>query len=110
MKRLSVILPNYEHFNITVAHVREILRTSDIRPYEIVVVNDFKGTSYIFIYSYSRGIIQELFAKEILNNKIVIKQEYIEYNNPDGEDLLWNYYQGQFWEMKPYKNDGFSDI
>lgn len=40
MDRLSVVLPNYEHFNITVAHVREILTTSELRPYEIIVVND----------------------------------------------------------------------
>lgn len=40
MKRISVVLPNYEHFNVTKAHVREVLFTSELRPYEIIVVND----------------------------------------------------------------------
>lgn len=39
MDRLSVILPNYEHFDITIAHVREVLN-SELRPYEVVIVND----------------------------------------------------------------------
>ena len=72
---------------------------------EIVVVNDYNETSYLFIYSYSRGIIQELFKKEIISNKTVIKKEYIEYNVPGGEDSLWNYYQGRFWEMIPYQSE-----
>jgi hypothetical protein len=72
---------------------------------EIVIVNDYKGTSYMFIYSYSRGIIQELFEKEIMNNKTTLKKEYIECNVPGGSDLIWNYYQGQFWKMTPYKNE-----
>jgi len=36
---LSVILPNYQHFNITKAHVREVMN-STLLPDEIVVVND----------------------------------------------------------------------
>lgn len=70
---------------------------------EIVVVNDFNETSYLFIYSYSRGIIQKLFEKEIMSNKTVIKKEYIEYSVPGGDNSLWNYYQGRFWEMIPYQ-------
>ncbi len=77
--------------------------------YEIVVVNDYKGTSFMFIYSYSRGIIQELFKHEIKYNKTVIKKEYIECSVPGGEDSMWNFYQGQFWKMTPYKVDGSGD-
>lgn len=36
---LSLILPNYQHFDITVAHVREAMNVSVI-PDEIIVVND----------------------------------------------------------------------
>jgi len=72
---------------------------------EILVVNDYNETSYLFIYSYSRGIIQKLFEKEIMSNKTVIKKEYIEYYVPGGEESLWNYYQGRFWGMTPYKNE-----
>ena len=70
---------------------------------EIVVVNDFQKTSVIFIYSYSRGIIQELFEKEISFNRTVLKKDYIEYYKPSKPNIIWNYYQGQFWEMTPYK-------
>ena len=72
---------------------------------EIVVINDYMKTSFIFIYSYSKGVIQKLFQKEILYNKIVLKKDYIEYYLPGGIDLLWNYYKGQFWGMTPYKNE-----
>jgi glycosyltransferase involved in cell wall biosynthesis len=42
MDRLSVILPNYEHFHITKVHVREVMN-QEIMPYEIIVVNDGGG-------------------------------------------------------------------
>jgi len=71
---------------------------------EIVVVNDFKGTSYIFVFAYSRGIILKLFEKEIMNYRTVLKKDYIEYYLPGGLDKVWNYYQGQFWEMTPYES------
>ena len=66
---------------------------------EIIVVNDFDKTSYLFIYSYSRGIIEKLFEKEILYYRTVINQEYIEYYLPSGLAQVWNFYQGRFWEM-----------
>ena len=69
---------------------------------EIVVINDYNETSYLFIYSYSRGIIQKLFEKEIRNNKTIIRKDYIEYYVSGGLDSVWNYYQGQFWKMIPY--------
>ena len=89
--------------DITVATIYEYDFAGD-GDYELVVVNDFKKTSFIYIYSYSRGIIQELFEKEILYNRTVLKKDYIEYYGPGGEDLLWNYYQGHFWLMTPYEN------
>jgi len=72
---------------------------------EIVVVNEYNGSSFIYIYAYSRGIIKELFEKEIKFNKTVLKKQYIEYQLPGGIDSLWNYYQGQFWKLTLYKNE-----
>ncbi len=68
---------------------------------ELVVVNDFKGTSYLYVFAYARGIIQKLFVKEIFNNRTVIKTDYIELYSPGGLNMVWNYYQGIFWVMKP---------
>ena len=68
---------------------------------ELVVVNDHKGTSVLFVFAYARGIIQKLYEKEIFNNRTVIKQNYIELYSPGGLDTIWNYYQGIFWVMKP---------
>jgi hypothetical protein len=68
---------------------------------ELVVVNDHKGTSILFVFAYARGIIQPLFQKEIFNNRTVIKPNYIELYSPGGLDTIWNYYQGIFWVMKP---------
>jgi hypothetical protein len=68
---------------------------------ELVVVNDFKGTSVLYIYAYARGIIQKIYQKEIFNNRTVVKQDYIELYSPGGLDTVWNYYQGIFWVMKP---------
>lgn len=71
---------------------------------EIVAVNEYKGTSFLFVHSYSKGIIQELFKKEIKNNKVLISKDYIEYYLQSGLDSVWNFYKGKFWAMTPYKN------
>jgi hypothetical protein len=71
---------------------------------EIVAVNEYKGTSFLFVFSYSKGIIQELFKKEIKNNKVLISKNYLEYYLPAGLDSVWNFYKGRFWAMTPYKN------
>ena len=68
---------------------------------ELVVVNDLKGTSVLYIYAYARGIIQKLYQREIFNNRTLIKTNYIELYSPGGLDTAWNYYQGIFWSMKP---------
>ena len=72
---------------------------------ELVAVNDSKGTSSLFIFSYSRGIIQKLFEKEIKFDKVIIKKDYIEYYLPGGLDSVWHYYLGKFWTMTPYKEE-----
>jgi len=72
---------------------------------EIVVVNEYKGSAFLLIYSYSRGIIQKVFEKEIKFNKVVIRKDYIEYYLPGGPDSLWNFYMGKFWQMTPYKEE-----
>lgn len=71
---------------------------------EIVAVNEYKGTCFLFVCSYSKGIIQELFKKEVKNNKVLISKDYIEYYLPAGLDSVWNFYKGRFWTMTPYKN------
>ncbi len=68
---------------------------------ELVVVNDFKGSSVLYVFAYSRGIVQKLYEKEIFNNRTVIKPNYIEFYLPRGLDSIWHYYQGSFWQMKP---------
>jgi hypothetical protein len=74
---------------------------------EIVVVNDIMKTSFIFIYFYSKGIIKELFEKEITNYRTILKKDYIEYYLPSGLNSVWNYYQGQFWGMTPFEKNEF---
>lgn len=69
---------------------------------ELVAVNDFKGTAFLYIFSYSRGIILKLFEKEVKYDKVIIKKDYIEYFLPAGLDSVWHYYQGKFWTMTPY--------
>jgi hypothetical protein len=69
---------------------------------EIVVINDFLKTSFLFVYSYSKGIIQELFEKEIMYNRTVLKKDYIEYYISGGLDAIWNFYRGHFFVMTPY--------
>ncbi len=68
---------------------------------ELVVVNDHKGTSVLYVFAYARGIIQRLFEKEIFNNRTVIKKDYIELYTSGSLNQVWNYYQGIFWLMKP---------
>jgi len=68
---------------------------------ELIVVNDYKGSSVLFVFAYSRGIIQKLYEKEIFNNRTVLKPSYIEFYLPRGLDTIWHYYQGTFWQMKP---------
>jgi len=70
---------------------------------ELVVVNEFKGTAYLYIYSYSRGIILKIFEKEVKSDKVNIKKDYIEYYLPAGLDTVWHYYNGEFWTMAPLK-------
>jgi hypothetical protein len=67
---------------------------------ELIVVNDHKGTSYLHVFAYARGIIQPLFMKEIFNNRTVIQKNYILLYSPGGLNMVWNYYQGSFWSMK----------
>ena len=68
---------------------------------ELIVVNDYKGSSVLYVFAYSRGIIQVLYEKEIFNNRTVLKPNYIEFYLPRGLDTIWHYYQGTFWQMKP---------
>jgi len=72
---------------------------------EIVAINDSKGTSTLFVFSYSKGIIQKLFEKEIKYNKVIVMKDYIEYYLPGGLDSVWHYYLGRFWTMTPFKNE-----
>ncbi len=46
---------------------------------ELIVVNDYKGSSVLYVFAYSRGIIQMLYEKEIFNNRTVLKPNYIEF-------------------------------
>lgn len=68
---------------------------------ELIVVNDYKGSSVLYVFAYSRGIIQMLYEKEIFNNRTILKPNYIEFYLPRGLDTIWHYYQGTFWQMKP---------
>ena len=85
---------------ITVAQIVEYDFGGD-EDKELVVINDFKGTSVLFVFAYSRGIVQKLYEREVFNNKTIIKKYYIEIYSPGGLDTVWNYYQGMFWVMKP---------
>ncbi len=68
---------------------------------ELIVVNDYKGSSVLYVFAYARGIIQKLYEKEIFNNRTIVKPNYIEFYLPRGLDTIWHYYQGSFWQMKP---------
>ena len=84
---------------ITVAQVWEFDFGGD-GDKELIVVNDYKGSSVLYVFAYSRGIIQKLYEKEIFNNRTVIKPNYIEFYLPRGLDTVWHYYQGMFWKMQ----------
>ena len=70
---------------------------------ELVVINDFMDTSYLFIFSYSRGLIEKIFQYEVSYYKTEIDENYIVYCLPSGPEGLWHYYKGYFWEMNPMK-------
>ncbi len=70
---------------------------------ELVVINDLKATAFLYVFSYSKGIIQKLFEKEIKSDKVVIKKDYIEYYQPGDKETIWHYYFGRFWLMTPYE-------
>ncbi len=69
---------------------------------ELVVINDLKATAFLYVFSYSKGIIQKLFEKEIKSDRVVIKKDYIEYYQPGDKESIWHYYFGRFWIMSPY--------
>jgi len=69
---------------------------------ELVVINDLKATAFLYVFSYSKGIIQKLFEKEIKSDRVVIKKDYIEYYQPGDKETIWHYYFGRFWIMIPY--------
>ena len=85
---------------VTVAQVTEFDFGGD-GDLELIVVNDYKGTSVLYVFAYARGIIQKLYEREVFNNRTVIKKDYIELYSPGGLDTVWNYHQGMFWVMKP---------
>ena len=68
---------------------------------EIVVVNDFMDTSFLFVFSYSKGLIQKTFQYELSYYKTEIDKDYIIYYLPSGPENIWHYYQGGFWELHP---------
>ena len=85
---------------ITVAQITEFDFGGD-QDKELVVVNDYKGTSVIYVFAYASGIIQKLFEREIFNNETIIMEDYIELYSTGGLDTIWNYHKGMFWVMKP---------
>lgn len=68
---------------------------------EIVVVNDFMDTSFLFVFSYSKGLIQKIFQFEVSYYKTEISKDYIVFNLPSGPENIWHYYQGNFWILSP---------
>lgn len=58
-------------------------------------------TTFLYIYRYSKGLMQKIFEKEIMYYKTIIKRNYIEYYMPSGLDTIWHYYSGAFYEMVP---------
>ncbi len=60
-----------------------------------------RQTTTLYVYRYSRGLIQKIFEKEVMYYKTVIKKNYIEYYMPSGLDTIWHYYLGKFYEMTP---------
>ena len=70
--------------------------------YEIVIIKKNKETTDLYIFLYSKGIIQELFKLDAGNNKTVLRKNYIESHQPDGTDTIWNFYRGGFWLLTPF--------
>lgn len=58
-------------------------------------------TTFLYVYRYSKGLIQKIFEKEIMYYKTIIKRNYIEFYMPSGLDTIWHYYSGAFFEMVP---------
>ena len=70
---------------------------------ELVVINDLKATAFLYVFSYSKGIMQKLFEKEIKSDRVVIKKDYIEYYQSGDKETILHYYFGRFWLMTPYE-------
>ena len=70
---------------------------------EIIIVNEFMDTAYLYIYSYEKGMKEKLFEKEIGLYKTVIKSNFIEYYMPSGLDQIYTFYKGNYYEMQPVK-------
>jgi hypothetical protein len=71
---------------------------------ELVVINDFTDTSFLFVFSYSRGLIEKIFQYEAYY-ETEIDANYIVYYLPSGPEGFWHYFKGSFWEMSPMKID-----
>jgi hypothetical protein len=60
-------------------------------------------TTELFVYRYSKGMLQALFEKEIGQYKTIIKKDYIEFYMPSGLDTIWHYWDGSFYQMVPFQ-------
>jgi hypothetical protein len=60
-------------------------------------------TTNLFVYRYSRGMIQKLFEKEIMTYRTILQKNYIQFYLPAGLDAIWHYYHGGFYQMVPFR-------
>jgi hypothetical protein len=60
-------------------------------------------TTNLYIYRYSKGMIQKLFEKEIITYRTILQKSYIEFYMPSGLDAIWHYYKGSFYQMIPFR-------
>jgi hypothetical protein len=73
--------------------LRKIAKNGDYYPGE---------TTDLYVFRYSKGLIQKIFQKEIGLFTAVISPNYIELYSPSGlSDGIWHYYKGRFYEMVP---------
>jgi len=62
---------------------------------------DDRETTLLYIYRYSKGMLEKMFEKEIKMYKTIIKKNYIEFYMPYGLDAIWHYYHGRLYQMNP---------
>ncbi len=71
---------------------------------ELLLISEYENENktYLSIYRYQKGIIKEIFSKDVMGYKTIIKADYIEKYLPSGMDQAWHFYKGEIYSLDLY--------